>query len=55
MDIISMGDFAVTNFSGVTQFSFRVPSMEAIDFVPETNPTPPNRAARRRAERRKGR
>lgn len=34
MDIISMGDFAVTNKDGKTTLSFRVPSMERIDFAP---------------------
>ena len=33
MDIISRGDFAVTNFNGTTRFTFRVPSAEHIDFV----------------------
>jgi hypothetical protein len=33
MDIISTGDFAVTHFNGSTVFSFRTPSIEAIDFV----------------------
>src|SRR5258708_11457958 len=33
MDIINMGDFAVTNQGGVTKFSFREPSIEHIDFV----------------------
>lgn len=33
MDIISLGDFAVTNYRGKTTFSFRTPSMEEIDFV----------------------
>ncbi len=33
MDIISMGDFAVTNKSGKTVFTFRIPSFECIDFV----------------------
>jgi predicted aspartyl protease len=33
MDIISTGDFAVTNKNGQTIFSFRCPSMEHIDFV----------------------
>lgn len=35
MDIISRGDFAVTNFGGKTTFSFRVPSTQKIDFVDE--------------------
>lgn len=33
MDIISQGDFAVTNRDGKTTFSFRIPSIECIDFV----------------------
>ncbi len=53
MDIISRGDFAVTNFGGLTKFSFRFPSMEHIDFVPGTNPPGPGRAERRRAKKRK--
>ena len=33
MDIISQGDFAVTNHEGKTNMSFRMPSVECIDFV----------------------
>ncbi|MCX5810190.1 MAG: SEC-C metal-binding domain-containing protein [Proteobacteria bacterium] len=33
MDIIARGDFAVTNKDGKTTFSFRLPSIEEIDFV----------------------
>ena len=33
MDVISTGDFAVTNKDGKTNLSFRVPSVEYIDFV----------------------
>ena len=33
MNIITRGDFAVTNYMGKTAFSFRVPSIEKIDFV----------------------
>lgn len=33
MDIISTGDFAITQHDGKTLFSFRVPSTEQIDFV----------------------
>lgn len=33
MDIIGCGDFAVTNKDGKTVFSFRMPSIECIDFV----------------------
>jgi hypothetical protein len=32
MDVISLGDFAVTNNNGKTIFSFRIPSMTEIDF-----------------------
>lgn len=33
MDIIGRGDFAVTNKDGRTVFTFRMPSIERIDFV----------------------
>ena len=36
MDIIGLGDFAVTNFDGKTTLSFRLPSFEEIDFIPAT-------------------
>lgn len=32
MDVISMGDFAVSNFEGKTQFSFRLPSQEHVEY-----------------------
>lgn len=35
MDIISMGDFSVTNFEGKTVMSFRVPSMHKVCYVTE--------------------
>lgn len=41
MDIINEGDFAVTNVGRRTIFSFRIPSMETIDFVPEKKSTQP--------------
>ena len=37
MDIISQGDFVITNSNKNTTFSFRTPSCECIDFVEETN------------------
>ena len=37
MNIISQGDFAVTNYNGITKFSFRIPSSRHIDFVAEIN------------------
>ncbi len=33
MDIITLGDFAVTNVDGITRFSFRILSCETIDYV----------------------
>lgn len=53
MDIISKGDFAVTNIKGKTVFSFRFPSVECIDFVrnpfkPRPTRTIPKRRKRRR-------
>ena len=35
MDIINMGDFAITNYEGQTCLSFRTPSVGQIDFVKE--------------------
>ena len=32
MDIITLGDFAITNLNGQTVMSFRIPSMGRIDF-----------------------
>jgi hypothetical protein len=38
MDIIVRGDFAITNKGKKTVFSFRMPSMEIIDFVKKMRP-----------------
>lgn len=37
MDIITLGDFSVTNFEGVTRMSFRIPSIHAIDYTNAIN------------------
>lgn len=37
MDIISNGDFSVTNRNGLTWVSFRLPSIDSIDYVAEAN------------------
>jgi hypothetical protein len=37
MDIITLGDFSVTNVMGKTWMSFRTPSCVAIDYVAEAN------------------
>jgi hypothetical protein len=37
MDVIAMGDFAITNQNGTTVFSFCSPSHRCIDFVEEHN------------------
>lgn len=39
MDVIANGDFAVTNHLGKTNMSFRIPSLECIDFVKQQNQT----------------
>ena len=33
MDVITLGDFCVSNYNGVTVFSFRMPSKERTDYV----------------------
>lgn len=35
MDIITQGDFSITNFGGRTLFSFRIPSLHSIDYESE--------------------
>jgi hypothetical protein len=40
MDVITLGDFAVTNFNGKTMFSFRIPSMTEIDFTKSSHIEP---------------
>lgn len=37
MDIISKGDFAVSNYNGKTVFSFRTPSKQLTDYVEQIN------------------
>ena len=37
MDIITLGDFSVSNFNNNTVFTFRFPSKEKIDYVPPSN------------------
>jgi hypothetical protein len=37
MDVISQGDFSISNFNKDTWFSFRMPSLAPIDFVVEIN------------------
>ena len=63
MDILTLGDFAVTNAGGRTKFSFQIPSQEDIDFAAKTQqanlvnkslPTPEKRAqANQRANKKK--
>lgn len=35
MDVISKGDFAISNYNGKTQFSFRIPSQNDVDYKKE--------------------
>ena len=53
MDIISQGDFAISNMNGRTQFTFRIPSRGSFDFVKEDNARQPgmSRQVRRQLER----
>ncbi len=51
MNIINTGDFAVTNFNGITKFSFRVPSVEHIDFVEESTGPQFQRGSKPKAKR----
>lgn len=37
MDIITQGDFAVSNYNGRTAFSFRIPSQNTTDYVVQAN------------------
>lgn len=37
MDIISQGDFSITNFNGKTIMSYRKPSLSNVDFVEQLN------------------
>ena len=37
MDIILLGDFAISNYNNKTTFTFRTPSKEKIDFVKQIN------------------
>lgn len=37
MDIITLGDFSLTNLNGKTVFSFRIPSVKEVDFIEEYN------------------
>ena len=39
MDIISQGDFSISNVNGSTTFSFRIPSVKEIDYVKDANDT----------------
>lgn len=37
MDVITLGDFSISNVDGNTTFSFRIPSCKRVDFVQESN------------------
>ena len=40
MDIIGLGDFAVTKVGGITTFTFRIPSIQTIDFCKDLSQYP---------------
>lgn len=37
MDIITLGDFSISNYDGVTIFTFRTPSQKPTDYVQQIN------------------
>ncbi len=37
MDVIAQGDFSITNFNNQTWASFRIPSIQGIDYVQQAN------------------
>ena len=37
MDVITLGDFSITNHKGITCMSFRIPSSHEIDYVKNLN------------------
>ena len=43
MDIMGRGDFAISNRNGKTVFTFRMPSLERVDFVEQIKNTPKTR------------
>lgn len=47
MDIITLGDFSITNVGGITVFSFRYPSQKTVDFVEEHKAAQSRRTARK--------
>jgi uncharacterized protein YchJ len=36
MDVLSRGDFTITNYQGTTVMTFRMPSMERVDYTQQT-------------------
>jgi hypothetical protein len=55
MDVINMGDFAITNRGGKTKMSFRMPSQADIDYVKEVDNQGMSRAQRRARDRNRSR
>lgn len=53
MDVIGLGDFAVTNFNDNTIFSFRIPSQEVFDFTGNLDSKGIMRKTETRAEKRR--
>lgn len=55
MDIITLGDFAITNVGGKTVFSFRTPSTKMIDYVEEINKSMSSKSLERSLSKKVGR
>jgi hypothetical protein len=53
MDVIGLGDFAVCNPRGETTFSFRVPSVKAVDFTAADDPADSRAKRSKRKKRRR--
>ena len=53
MDIMSQGDFALSNFEGKTTFTFRIPSFEEIDFTQKPSSLTASNTKRKRRPRTK--
>lgn len=53
MDVITRGDFAVTNKDGLTVFTFRIPSIARYDYVKEHEASERRRQRRARQRRRR--
>lgn len=52
MNIINLGDFAISNFGKKTVCSFRIPSIEKIDFVEQINKASKSKSSKKKNKKR---